>query len=141
MVILTGIFVRKGISYVLFPLFFLYECIVLKTWNFHSILYYYGFKTKSYFDKMVIWMLFLQRGQIVLLSSQNIWPFCPENVEKSWQHCKGVTYAYKLYMNIYTSSQYLANNTDLKILIIYVFSNHKVHNDILIIRINVNCVH
>jgi hypothetical protein len=32
-------------------------------------------------------MLFLQRGRIFLLSGRNFWPFWPENVAKSWQHC------------------------------------------------------
>jgi hypothetical protein len=36
---------------------------------------------------MVTRTLFLQKGRIVLLSGRNFWPFWPENVEKSWQHC------------------------------------------------------
>jgi len=41
---------------VLFSLFFRMKA--LKTWNFHRFWYLYGFKILSYFDKVVLKMLF-----------------------------------------------------------------------------------
>ncbi len=54
---------------------FFFQIKELKTWNFHRFLLLYGFKILSYFDKMVMKTLFLQKGR----------NFLPILVGKCWK--------------------------------------------------------
>jgi hypothetical protein len=44
------------------------------------------FQNKSYFDKMVVKMLFLQKDRIFCSAAEILWTFWPENVKKSRQN-------------------------------------------------------